>query len=111
MMARWSSPVVTHYTRLAPLKAITSDFRKALVKKEGDKAKDQAKLAMERSVNKLTAQLTLYQNELDEIRALLKKLEKCGNIKKFVTNRATGIRHRILTYYEDAGVLAKTVCK
>ena len=58
--------MVTHYTRLAPLKAITSDFHKALVKKEGDKAKGQAKLAMERSVKKLTAQLTLHQSDIDK---------------------------------------------
>ena len=111
MMARWSSPVVTHYTRLAPLKATTSDFRKALAKKEGDKAKGQAKLAMGRSVKKLTAQLKLYQSELDEIRTLLKKLDKRGHVKKLVTNHATGIRRIILTYYDDARVLAKTVCK
>ena len=61
MMARWSSPVVTHYTRLAPLKAITSDFRKALAKKVGEKADAKNKVAMERSVRKLTAQLAIYQ--------------------------------------------------
>ena len=110
MMARWSSPVVTHYTRLAPLKAITSDFRKALAKKEGDKSRDRTKLAMERSVKKLTSQLLAYEGELNELKVLLKKLEKSGCAKKYVTNRVTGIRHRILTHYEDAGVGAKTIC-
>ena len=111
MMARWSSPVVTHYTRLAPLKAITSDFRKAMEKKEGSKAQDRNTLAMERSVKKLTTQLLAYEAELNEMKGLLKKLEKNGVVKKFVTNRVTGIKHRILTHYDDARIAAKTICK
>ena len=66
---------------------------------------------MERSVRKLTTMLAAYQGELDEVKELLNKLEKNGVAKKHVTHRTTNIRHRILTHYEDAGMLAKTVCK
>ena len=45
------------------------------------------------------------------MKGLLKKLEKEGVVKKFVTNRVTGIKHIILTHYDDAGIAAKTICK
>ena len=102
---------MTHYTRLAPLKATTSDFRKAMAKKEGAKTHDRNKLAMERSVKKLTTQLLAYEGELNEMKVLLKKLEKSGVEKKFVINRVAGIKHRILTHYDDAGITAKIICK
>ena len=62
-------------------------------------------------MNKLTVQLFAYEGELNEMKVFLKELKKCGNVKKCVINRATGIRHRILTHYEEAGVTAKTICK
>ena len=110
MMARWSSPVVTHYTRLAPLRAITSDFRKNLIKRQGDAKNKKEKLAMTRSISKLTLQLTSYQAELDELKVLIKNLESRDPVKKYVVNTDSNIWHRVLTYREDAGLDAKTVC-
>ena len=110
MVARWSSPVVTHYTRLAPLRAITSDFRRALLEQRGDKKAKKDKLVMARSVKKLTTQLASYQTELDELKGLIKSLEKKDPVKKYVINTDSDICHRVLTYHEDAGLDAKTVC-
>ena len=31
MLARWASPIITHYTRLAPLRSITNDFKRAII--------------------------------------------------------------------------------
>ena len=31
MLARWASPIITHYTRLAPLRSITNDFKRAML--------------------------------------------------------------------------------
>ena len=31
MLARWASPIITHYTRLAPLRSITNDFKGAIL--------------------------------------------------------------------------------
>ena len=110
MMARWSSPVVTHYTRLAPLRAITSDFRRALLEQRGDKKAKKDKLVMTRSINKLTTQLAQYQAELDELKGLVKSLEKKDPVKQYVINTDSDICHRVLADHEDAGLEAKTVC-
>ena len=37
MLARWSSPVITHYARLAPLKNLADDFKRRIVDKEASK--------------------------------------------------------------------------
>ena len=110
IMARWSSPVVTHYTRLAPLRAITSDFRRALVEQQGDKKAKKDKLVMTRSIKKLTTQLASYQTELDDLKVLIKSLEKRDPVKKYVINMDSKICHRVLTYHEDAGIESRTVC-
>ena len=34
MLARWSSHIITHYTRLAPLRSITNDFKRAVLNAE-----------------------------------------------------------------------------
>ena len=42
MLARWSSHIITHYTRLAPLKSITNDFKKGDLECGGqEKCRDQ----------------------------------------------------------------------
>ena len=34
MLARWASAIITHYTRLAPLRSITNDFKRAVLAAE-----------------------------------------------------------------------------
>ena len=102
MMARWSSPVVTHYTRLAPLRATTSDFRRALMEQRGDNKAKTDKLVMTRSIKKLTTQLASYQTELDELKGLIKSSEKKDPVEKYVINTDSDICHRVLAYHEDA---------
>ena len=34
MLARWASAIITHYTRLAPLRSITNDFKRAVMAAE-----------------------------------------------------------------------------
>ena len=110
MMARWSSTVVTHYTRMAPLRAITSDFRKTLIQRQGDTKTTKERLAMTRPIKKLALQFTNYQAELDEMRDLIRRPEMRGPVRKYVVNTEPNIWHRILTYHEDASLDAKTVC-
>ena len=38
MLARWASTIITHYTRLAPLRSITADFKRAVLKNEATRA-------------------------------------------------------------------------
>ena len=66
---------------------------------------------MGRSFKKLTSQLKVYQQELDELKNIIKKLEKVTPEKPYVTNTRTRVRHRVLTYHEDVGINAKTFCK
>ena len=111
MLARWASPVVTHYTRLAPLKAITSDFRKSFQIREEKGKKDKDKVSMTKSIKKLAEQLKVYTAELDDLRKQIKLLDKRPLAKSYTINPRSGITHRILTSYEDAGIDARTFCK
>ena len=111
MMARWSSPVVTHYTRLAPPKAIASDSKKALEAKTADESASNNKLALGRSFKELTSQLKAYQEELADLKIIIKKLDHMSPDQPYVTNLRTKIRHRVLTCHEDVGINAKTFCK
>ena len=43
MMARWACELIAHYARLAPLKAITADFKRAVYQKA--KVNESAELA------------------------------------------------------------------
>ena len=36
LLARWGSPIITHYTRLAPLKSLVDDFKRVAIKKVMD---------------------------------------------------------------------------
>ena len=56
-MARWSSPVVTHYTRLAPLRAITTDFKRNLAQRQTETNDMNEKIDVSRSFNQLALQL------------------------------------------------------
>ena len=38
MLARWASTVITHYTRLALLRSITADLKRAVLKDESNRA-------------------------------------------------------------------------
>ena len=42
MMAIWACELITHYARLAPLKAITADFRRAIQQKSNASVSDEA---------------------------------------------------------------------
>ena len=70
MLARWASAIVTHYTRLAPLKTITHDFKAAVARRNGGGA--EPKPRMDRSVRKLSMQLEQYERELEELRLAIK---------------------------------------
>ena len=111
MLARWASPVVTHYTRLAPLRAITSDFKRSLQDRAGKSKKDKDKVTMARTMKKLSDQLSQYTAELEDLKKQIKILDKRPLAKSYTVNPRTKVTHRILTTYEDAGIDAKTICK
>ena len=108
-MARWSSPVVTHYTRLAPSKAITDDFRRALTR-----GREEEPLHRDIRVKKLRKALDKHigevQNEVQQLEDALKALELRMEPKKYVINLDTNRTHRVLTTVDEAGLYASTVC-
>ena len=44
------------------------------------------------------------------MKGLIKLLQIRDPVKKYVVNTESNVWHRILTYHEDAGLDAKTVC-
>ena len=38
MLARWASTIITHYTRLAPLRSITAEFKRAVLRNDTNRA-------------------------------------------------------------------------
>ena len=109
LMARWSSPVVTHYTRLAPLKAITDDFRRALTR-----SRDEEPLHRDIRIKKLRKALDKniekVQKEVQQLEDALKALELRMEPKRYVINMDTNRTHRVLTTVDEAGLYASTVC-
>ena len=67
MIARWDSDLILHYARLAQLKGIAEDVKKALVDK-GDQDKQVNLVAKMREVTKiLNKQQVTYDSELKSI--------------------------------------------
>ena len=83
MLAGWASPVVTHYTRLAPLRAITSDFKRSLQEQADRTKKDREKVNMTRSMKALELQLP---------RANAAASRTCAGVRRFGKHswRSTG---------------------
>ena len=103
--------MVTHYTRLAPLRAITSDFKRSLQSQADKTKKDKDNVTMTRTMKKLSDQLAQYTVELDELKKQIKILDKRPLARCYAVNPRTKVTHRVLTSYEYAGIHAKTICK
>ena len=101
---------VLHYARLAPLKGIAEDVKKALVDK-GAQDKQIKLVAKMREVTKiLNKQQVTYEVDLKSTHDKVKKIEEDAAPRKYVQNRVARITHRIMASYEDAGREAMTIC-
>ena len=94
MLARWASAIVTHYTRLAPLKTITNDFKAAVARRHGGVT--EPKPRMDRPVQKLTKQLEQYDRELEELRLAIKGMETSKRPVEYARNLRAGVLHKVL---------------
>ena len=110
MLARWASAVVTHYTRLGPLKAITSDFRKSFEKRNSKMVEESHKKLTKKAMKKLEDQLVKQNTELEELSKAIKQMEKNNAPKRYARNNATNVTHLALTSIEEFGVKAKALC-
>ena len=120
MLARWSSPVITHYARLAPLKNLADDFKRRIVDRDAlgkgaSKATTKRRLAREevdiaRVSALLSKQVTTMKEELESLRQALADMKEQHRPPAYAKNLKTKVIHRILTTYDVAGLDAKTIC-
>ena len=122
MLARWASPIITHYTRLAPLRSITNDFKRAILNtatqkvSKGKAIKDDANKSntkgsdTKKVLKILKAELKKYEEEIAELNRRVKRTRHKLGPRTYVTNTKTQVVHRIGTTIEEAGLHACTLC-
>ena len=120
MLARWASPIITHYTRLAPLRSITNDFKRAVLQAapHGNKiaVKDQTKAIkpngsdVKKVLKVMKKELQKYEAEIKEPSALVEKTRHELGPRSYVTNMKTQVVHRVGTTIQEAGLHARTLC-
>ena len=126
LLARWASPLVVHYCKLAPLRALTSEFKAAANRQlkssdgAGSKSVDDKLLKMidEKVVRHLKNAMDLYsaahKQEVARLDALIKKCELAAHNfarpRRYVINRKSKVTHRILAGFDEVGVDAITKC-
>ena len=117
LLARWDSPVVFHYCRLAPLKTITQDFKKATLKHSHIRTgvePNELEALLRKSTLKVKRQMHEFAKHYEVTRQGLLEamttLEKKVGPKEFLDNRKNRMGHRVLASVLDAGNAAITVC-
>ena len=118
MLGRWSCAVVLHYTRLAPLKSLASDFKRAITDKSSSKPTKRGQstpLARDTFPQKKVMQLLgdqakAFDEEMTKLKGLLKKLTEDCKPKEYVQNKLTLKTHLIVASFQDVGSEAITSC-
>ena len=85
LMARWSSTVVTHYTILAPLKAIAEDFRRAVMQRRALPPADQDK-NIRKIRRALDTDIKAVEDEVKSLDDAIKRVEAQMARKLYVKN-------------------------
>ena len=98
---------------LSALKAITNDFKRALQSRWDKATEKEYNLAMNKAMQQLKDQLTIYEAELDELTVAIKKLETSTAPEKYVRNKAINERHRVLTTFnaESEGISSRDIVR
>ena len=110
LMGRWSCGVVVHYTRSAPLKSIAEDSKRSEGERKAVKNARVVKITTDKLINTLAVISDEHHKKYDELRSLIKYVEKQSRPREYVINRKTGNVHRILTTVEYIGSEAITYC-
>ena len=110
MIARWDSKLVLHFARLAPLKGIAEDAKKAMIDKITQDKQMKLGARMKSVTRILNKQQVTYEAELKRIHAKMRNIEEDAAPRRYVQNRVTRITHRIMVSYEEAGHEAMTIC-
>ena len=114
MLARWESALITHYTRLAPLKTLGYDIKAALRKKR-TKTTTSPDIYQPGLNNKnvkalMDTQLVDMKEEINRLQTLINKVELECRPKQYLKHRITGSHHKVLCSVADAGDGALTWC-
>ena len=94
-MARWASPMLAHYARLAPLESITTEFRR--------RSPLGPSLEMVSSLSRLTGLLDQQAAYVESHARQLEELEKAVAPKPYVCNNASNKWHVALV--DDANTM------
>ena len=116
LLARWRSPLITHYSKLAPLKALTEEFKRAASERTSSTVSPSSrsdKLIDKRMATKvlktIECQLQEYEQRFTDLQDMITKVKNEAS-KKYVINRKTRLTHKILAGYEQVGPKAITFC-
>ena len=102
--------VVARYTRSAPLKSIAEDFKRNEVERQAVKSSKDVKINADKLDSTLAIITEEYQKKYDELRSLIRYIEKQSRPREYVISRRAGKVRRILTRVEDIGSEAITDC-
>ena len=123
MLARWACAQVLHYTRLAPLKGLTSKFKEALMNKDraDKKARGQNPQLPDHKLTSIVDEkvatavskivrihAATHEKEINELKRLI--ATATGDDNRIVLNRRAKVKHRILTTFNDVGCQARARC-
>ena len=121
--------MVTHYSKLAPLKALTADFKQAVLRHQQGVASSASSPSSrssrlvphssdtgvsqewyeEKVLAVMNQHAVKYQKQFEELQDMIKRV-KVQRARRFVVNRKTRVTHRILAGFDDVGWAAVTHC-
>ena len=110
LLARWASPIITHYTRLAPLRSLATDMKGRIAKRNLDNKCSSNEQAILKLKNSVETHMSKVQEEIHRLDEMIKKSETSGKPKRYLKNRKNCVLHYILAGYEDVGPGAITHC-
>ena len=84
MLARWDSNLILHYARLAPLKGIAEDAKKALIDKSTQDKHMKLVAKMKNVAKILNKQQVTYEAELKRIHDNMRHIEEDAAPHKYV---------------------------
>ena len=74
LLPRWASPLITHYARLAPLKSLATDMKKALAKKDEKSSRDKMEAATMRKVREsVDEHMAKVRVEVERLEQMIKR--------------------------------------
>ena len=110
LLARWASPLITHYARLAPLKTLSTEMKSALAKQSKRDSSERMKETMKKVKKSVDEHIVKVKAEVERLESMIREAEAKRNPTKYLKNRVTGISHLILSSVEEVGSEAITHC-